>query len=73
MTLGLSLGLHTSAARQSLTDARYIETLKNSNGATITFSNGQPVRLARPVGATLLRNSRGQVVTNSSGAAIYTV
>lgn len=73
MTLGLGLGLHTSGARQALAEARYVETLTNSAGQTVTFSNGQPVRLARPVGATLLRNSRGQVVTNSSGAAIYTV
>lgn len=73
MTLGLSLGVHTSAALQALRDAAFIETLTNSAGETVYFSSGLPVRLARPAGATLLRNSRGEVIVNSAGAAIYTV
>jgi hypothetical protein len=73
MSLGLSLGLASSAALQALGEAAFIETLTDSDGNTMHFSNGLPVRLARPVGATLLRNSRGQVIVNSQGAAIYQV
>jgi hypothetical protein len=73
MQLGLSLGLAASALSQAMRDATFIETLTNSDGETVYFSNGLPVRLARPVGATLLRNSRGEVIVNSAGAAIYQV
>lgn len=73
MSLGLAIGLPMSAALPALSDAAFTEYLTDSAGETVHFSNGLPVRLARPVGATLLRNSRGQVIVNSQGAAIYQV
>jgi len=71
MALGLTLSLVNTGLNQAVRDASWNEYLTNSAGYRITLSNGQPVLLARPVGSTLLRNSRGQVITNSAGAAIY--
>jgi hypothetical protein len=73
MQLALGLSLAGNGALQALADARFTAYLTDADGARILFSNGLPVRLARPVGATLLRNSRGQVITNSPSAAIHTV